>query len=240
MTKIAESEVIHRFPVNTLGRDFVVGDIHGEFDKVDALLLKAKFDEETDRLFATGDLIDRGSQNLEALEWLKKPWFFSVLGNHEEMLLQACACEDPKARENYARMHAGNGGQWFYSPAISNEQRIEMFQAFSALPIMLEISTRTGSFGLIHGDVPAVEWRDAIRVIQDPHSKGIDTALWGRTRLSRKNTADVLGIDRVYVGHSPVPMARMLGNVFYIDTGACFPDGHMTLIDTATGQLWTE
>lgn len=74
-------------PANVEGRDFVVGDIHGCFDELGKLLLHVKFDPNYDRLFSTGDLIDRGPRSLECFSLLNKKWFYSVLGNHEDLFL---------------------------------------------------------------------------------------------------------------------------------------------------------
>ena len=78
-----------RFARNAAGRDFVVGDIHGMFPALRELLARAGFDEECDRLFSVGDLIDRGPRSREALEWLAQPWFHAVRGNHEQLLLDS-------------------------------------------------------------------------------------------------------------------------------------------------------
>lgn len=79
--------VIKKISANLDGRDFVVGDLHGCFDELGKLLEHVKFDPNQDRLFCTGDLIDRGPKSLDCLSLLSKKWFFSVLGNHEDLLL---------------------------------------------------------------------------------------------------------------------------------------------------------
>ncbi|MCI4411349.1 MAG: metallophosphoesterase [Thiotrichales bacterium] len=70
---------------NTAGKDYVVGDIHGCFAQLEQVLEMLNFDPTKDRLIAVGDLIDRGDENLEALEYLNKEWFYSIIGNHEAM-----------------------------------------------------------------------------------------------------------------------------------------------------------
>ena len=51
----------HRhFSTNTKGRDFVVGDIHGELEMLKSELVKVGFDHSKDRLFSVGDMVDRG------------------------------------------------------------------------------------------------------------------------------------------------------------------------------------
>ena len=72
----------------TAGRDFVVGDVHGEFDTLEAMLASVGFLPGRDRLFALGDLIDRGPRSADALSWMESGRIeLSVRGNHEQMLL---------------------------------------------------------------------------------------------------------------------------------------------------------
>ena len=96
-----------RFARNPAGRDFVVGDIHGMFPALRELLALVRFDEERDRLFSVGDLIDRGPCSREAIDWLAKPWFHAVRGNHEQFLLDS---DDPSTRDLWIRY---NGGAWW-------------------------------------------------------------------------------------------------------------------------------
>lgn len=67
---------------------FVVGDLHGCYDLLVKELEQAKFNRETDLLISVGDLIDRGSQNLECLRLVKEPWFKMVQGNHDQMAIE--------------------------------------------------------------------------------------------------------------------------------------------------------
>lgn len=75
------------YPANMDGRDFIVGDLHGCYDELQLLLKHVKFNEKQDRLFSTGDLMDRGPKSLECVSLLSQPWFFPVLGNHEDLIL---------------------------------------------------------------------------------------------------------------------------------------------------------
>lgn len=63
---------------------YVMSDIHGCYDAFMRMLDKIGFGIE-DRLIIAGDIIDRGGQNFEMLEWLEnKPANIEVLmGNHE-------------------------------------------------------------------------------------------------------------------------------------------------------------
>ena len=72
-------------PANHRGRDFVVGDIHGRFDRLQSALRHVNFDGRFDRLFALGDLIDRGPRSYEALQWPK-----SKSSHHQERSSLGC------------------------------------------------------------------------------------------------------------------------------------------------------
>lgn len=48
------------FEINEVGKDFIVGDIHGCLDQLKFQLSVTGFDKSKDRLFSVGDLIDRG------------------------------------------------------------------------------------------------------------------------------------------------------------------------------------
>ena len=68
---------------------YIVGDIQGCFDGLQNLLKKVEFSPTKDHLIAVGDLIGRGTQALETLDYLYslKDNFDTVLGNHDLNLM---------------------------------------------------------------------------------------------------------------------------------------------------------
>ena len=74
---------------NETGQDYICSDIHGHFSLLETQLTEVEFDKTKDRLFCLGDLIDRGDESFMALDYLNNPWFYSILGNHEIMLIEA-------------------------------------------------------------------------------------------------------------------------------------------------------
>ena len=72
---------------NTIGTDYLVGDIHGEFQQLSFQLEEIGFNLSTDRLICSGDLVNRGEQSHKVLEWLDKPWFYSARGNHDSWIM---------------------------------------------------------------------------------------------------------------------------------------------------------
>jgi serine/threonine protein phosphatase 1 len=219
---------IQQLPRNELGRDFVVGDIHGCFDRLRALKDRAQFNEATDRLLTVGDLVDRGPDSLAALAWLDRPWFFSTRGNHEQMAINFAA------GHNHAFQYERNGGRWFVNLSDGEQQSIA--RRFEELPLAIEVPTPHGRIGLVHAEVPGNRWGE----LASDASHIQNCALWSRDRIDTRDEAAVEGIDLVIVGHTPVDPAFMgLGNVLYIDTGAVF-GRPMVLLDLNTLLTWRD
>lgn len=64
-------------------RRFVVGDIHGCYDKLSQLLNEIQLSSD-DILYGIGDYCDRGEKNLEVLNLLTSlPNFIGIIGNHD-------------------------------------------------------------------------------------------------------------------------------------------------------------
>lgn len=67
---------------------YVIGDIQGCYQEFRQLLSSIQFDRNTDTLWFTGDLVNRGPQSLEVLRFVSKlNKVICVLGNHDLTLL---------------------------------------------------------------------------------------------------------------------------------------------------------
>ncbi len=209
------------FPINRLGRDFVVGDIHGMFNSLEELLGKVAFNPEKDRVFSVGDLIDRGAQSNRVLEFLNKPWFFSVMGNHESMLLDARVSEHNL--HNWAKY---NGGQWW--KRLSKQTQDEIYYKIAKLPYLFEIETAKGNVGVAHADLPSARhWVDIVKAIATDYDLK-QYILWSRQRHRHirisNTTPPIEGIELVVMGHTPNRVPLYKENIMYIDTGATYQD----------------
>lgn len=222
--------LLQRFNINTAGRDFAVGDIHGHFTRLQAALDAVGFDPTADRLFSVGDLVDRGPESEAVDTWLSKPWFHAVRGNHEQMAIEAYRF-DPKGA--IALGHLGNGGAWLY--ARSSVEQASYVDLLADLPLIIEVQTPEGLVGIVHADCPFPSWL-TLREWAGGGSgfRGVEECCqWSRSRIASENQAGVADIRAVVVGHSIVRRPAVLGNVYHIDTGG-WMDGHFTLLDLHT------
>jgi len=207
--------MIEHFDINTKGSDYVMGDLHGCFPHLEKQLQEIGFEEDKDRLFSVGDLVDRGLYSEFALEWLQKPFFHSVLGNHEQMAI--FASEGSVDIRNYIN----NGGSWFLNLPVGLQK--EFGTAFKKLPILIEVDTPTGMVGIVHAECPTNDWEYLKARLEEQHSERVvDVCLWNRDRLYNNITSTISGVKEVIVGHSVVTEDTWRGNVHYIDTGLVY------------------
>ena len=124
------------------GRDWVVGDVHGCFNTLREALRAIDFEHGRDRLFSVGDLIDRGPNSIEALEWLARERFEAVvMGDHEAEMVRLLQTGEiltpPKAYQ-----------QWMWQ--IERQELYHWHQALRALPLAVTVETAHGRVGIVH------------------------------------------------------------------------------------------
>ena len=68
---------------------YVIGDVQGCYSELQALINKIKFNPSKDKIIFAGDLVNRGNQSLEVMEFCMKykGSIKAVLGNHDFYLL---------------------------------------------------------------------------------------------------------------------------------------------------------
>ena len=164
---------------NTLGRDFVIGDLHGSYTLFEKLLKEINFDPEIDRITSVGDLVDRGPDSLKCLSLIRQQWFESVLANHEHMMLE-------KFKGGYIGNYwYRNGGYWGDEAVrhyinrknsnyniIPNDDTIELIDLIplvDELPFLITINTRSGKkFHVLHAELPTSVGPITDDILADP------------------------------------------------------------------------
>lgn len=204
------------YEINEKGRDFVIGDLHGCYDLLDAKLTEIDFDEDFDRLFSVGDLVDRGPKNMECLRLIEKPWFHSVMGNHESMMIDAVINNNRRDLWEY------NGGEW--NGDVDQSELCDLAKKAKLLPYSITIEAVGGNVGISHAQPPTSDWRDVL----EPSERDIMTMLWSREAI-KMSGFEVGNIAYTVHGHTPVDKIIGVGNCLFIDTGA-FYTGRLSMI----------
>ncbi|KNY10651.1 serine/threonine protein phosphatase [Achromobacter piechaudii] len=219
-----------KVPRNEQGRDFAVGDVHGHFSRLQDSLDRLGFDPARDRLFSVGDLVDRGPESEAALEWLARPWFYAVQGNHEDY-----AIRHVRTGEVDVMNWRGYGGGWFLD--LPADQQEVYAEAFAKLPIAIEVETTAGAVGLLHADCPVLFWPRLEFALQDRYKRTSAACQWSRDRLRQMNRTGIQGVRAVVAGHTPVTAPLALGNVYHIDTEG-WRSGYFTFLDLESLSAW--
>lgn len=120
---------------------YVIGDVQGCFDELRRLLDTLHFDPSQDRLWFTGDLVNRGPKSLQTLRLARELDAVSVLGNHDLHLLAVSEGIDD---------HHGNGDT--LGPILAARDRDELLGWLRHRPLLHHDSAL--DFTLIHAGLP--------------------------------------------------------------------------------------
>ncbi|WNN42814.1 metallophosphoesterase [Winslowiella toletana] len=211
---------------NEYRKIFVVGDLHGSFEKLLTRLSEINFDPHHDLLVSVGDLIDRGNKNIECLELIREPWFKAVKGNHEQMAIEAVS------GHTNGSLWFQNGGEWYWHLDPDEKIRAKgLIQYASTLPLVIEVQTGNEKIVVAHADYPSQSYE--FGKVLDPKE-----IMWSRERFSRivdGEGSQIDGADQFYFGHTPIKKKAKAWNQNYIDTGAVF-GGTLTIVQVQGGS----
>jgi serine/threonine protein phosphatase 1 len=190
---------------------FAIGDIHGCYDRLKALMEKIPIDCSRDTLVFIGDYIDRGPHSVEVVDYLiylkkRVPEVIFLKGNHEDMLDKFITGAD---RFTYLL----NGGQQTLDSYLTKPVQSEFFpippdhmEFFKSLRLFYE----TEEFIFVHAGLrPRVPLK----------SQNTEDLLWIRNKFV--STKYDFG-KRVIFGHTPLKKPLVEPNKIGIDTGAVY------------------
>ena len=126
-------------------RRIIIGDVHGHYDPLMALL-DAVSPQGEDRVYFLGDLIDRGPKSVEVVNFVMRSNFQCLRGNHEEMLLDVVG-------DGQVSVELYQG--WLYSgghatvASYNNKIPQEHIDWMKSLPTYLDL----GDIWLVHAGV---------------------------------------------------------------------------------------
>lgn len=198
---------------------WVVGDLHGCYTNLMEQLGKLDFDPAQDLLISVGDLIDRGTENVECLDLINQPWFRAVRGNHEQMMLDALV-----KGGSFSHWMSNGAGWWHQLDVEQDMQRKYLLPKVGQLPLIIELVTGDMKYVICHADYP----HDAYEFGKPLPEEMV---IWNRDRIGNSQKGEVReikGADLFIFGHTPARMPLRFANQYYIDTGAVFC-GNLTI-----------
>lgn len=240
---------ISRFPANTKGRDLVVGDIHGHLDDLGELLKQAAFKPKVDRVFCTGDLVDRGPDSMKCLGLLRQPWFHSVAGNHEYALIKnindLIDIGAPRVREIREEAEAllnekNMGAGWLARAYLRLPGRRHwdgVIKLIDSMPNLIVVGEGTGRFHIVHGGLYLSQTVIDDRTV-DRLGEYIERGAFSKEALEtmresvtwHRTIAEIVqegwacekmhdGLSITFCGHNIVARPTLALSHFHIDTG---------------------
>lgn len=171
--------------------NYVVGDIHGQYDRFLKLLDKLNL-KETDTLYILGDIVDRGPKPMEVVDLvMKTPNFKMLLGNHEDMMCQYYATGDVTDLLIWYR----NGGEVTNRAfkKLSKKQKLDILMFFCELPIEFKLEVNGRKFWLVHG---GIVYPEQVKYLSDDEYRM--QLIWDRIRLGDSGIKDTY----VIFGHT--------------------------------------
>lgn len=204
---------------SALGRTVVVGDIHGCYDELVALLERARLGRE-DRVVSVGDLVTKGEKNREVLElFMADARFSAVVGNHDLALLRYWRGETARLKESQERAR------------LELEDGRARFEAYLAsLPFVIDL----GEHVVVHAGL-----RPGVPLSEQSAADMTELRTLGRDRRDRGGTPwyEVYDGDKTALfGHWPAAELRRGPKALGLDTG-CVYGYSLTAYVVETGEV---
>ena len=211
-------------------RILAIGDIHGQFSKLQSLLKKVSIAED-DLVIALGDYIDRGDGVADVLKWVMehkdKSNYIFLRGNHEQMMLDSLKSN---GADRITWIINGGKATIFALRELNSKKIIpfnDILNFVENLPQGYSIKVGGRTYFFCHAGVDPAKPLDK----QDDYF-----LLWSRSEFF--NQYD--GEDVIISGHSPVryyfdhdannprPLKLPGKNIIMVDTGAYTHGGILT------------
>ena len=187
---------------------YVVGDLDGSLSGLQKVLSRKGFVEHVDHLICLGDMIDRGSESIQLIQYLSDINADFVLGNHEHLMLESIISQD----ETAMHLWSSNGGAWHHDVDKAKLDSVCNLFLNSSLSILLEY--RGIEIGLSHTLPPSWDWSSA------PANTGdaVESLLWSRELFKSQKQSSNIGVNFSTHGHNSTQMPIWIGNTYHIDT----------------------
>jgi bis(5'-nucleosyl)-tetraphosphatase (symmetrical) len=191
MERVLE-RLIRRNALNATPRyTYAVGDVQGCFDDLLRLLDKIDFDPSRDRLWFTGDLVNKGPNSLNILRFVRGlgDSATTVLGNHDIYLLAAATgvIKDRKRDTLDSILAAHDCGDllhWLrHQPLLHHDDELGYTMVHAGLPPQWDLGTAQARARELESELQSNDYREFLgEVHRQTPARGTDDPT-GATRL---------------------------------------------------------
>jgi serine/threonine protein phosphatase 1 len=137
------------------GRRIFVGDVHGHYDGLMSLM-EAISPNSDDQVYFLGDLIDRGPQSCKVVEFVMKHSYKALLGNHEQLLVEAVPDLEPSPPDLQIWLCSG-GQETVASYGKNLSSLLDHLTWFKTLPTYLDLGDVWLAHAGVHPGLPVSE-----------------------------------------------------------------------------------
>ena len=211
---------------------YVIGDVHGHFETLKALI--SKLPKNSEFIFV-GDLVDRGLHSKEVIEFIRTNNYKCVLGNHEKMMINY----GTSVIKNYPKHHYTNYylSDWLYNGGkqtlisygiasidnydkkllcVENKEGFEAFKSdiefLKALPYFIELPIKKDEKNIV---ISHASMADVWHLAKDEKRQN---EFEEYTLYNRKNPKKDVEIFNIF-GHTPIKNVDTSKHFINIDTG---------------------
>lgn len=213
-------------------RRIFIGDVHGHYDGLLALL-DAVAPGEADDVYFLGDLIDRGPNSAAVVNFVAASGYSCLLGNHEQMLLDAFPGDEIAYGALQAWLYSGGQSTVMSYDQSDNQVLFEHLRWMRSLPTHLDL----GDIWLAHAGINP-------RIPLEDHTS--QEYCWVRDEF-HSLTTPYFKDKLIITGHTitftlpDVPPGAIAKGVGWldIDTGVYHPrSGWLTALDYTNQQVF--
>jgi bis(5'-nucleosyl)-tetraphosphatase (symmetrical) len=179
-------------PLDEVGATYAIGDVQGCFDDLLRLLDRIDFDPAVDRLWFTGDLVNRGPNSLGLLRFVRGLGHAAicVLGNHDLHLLAAAAGVLPFGKKDTLAsiLEAQDREEllfWLrHQPLLYHDDRLGFAMVHAGLPPQWDLAAAKARAAELEVLLQNPAYGDLLHQLgpQEPWSWSDDLTGWDRLR----------------------------------------------------------
>ena len=222
------------------GRLLIMGDVHGQYEKMHRVLRECCYKAGEDRLILLGDYVDRGPESCRVVQEVKKlvgNGAVAIYGNHEDLMMRALTGGVSEKRQSLdVEQWYANGGESTLSSYKAESRLLQEHLAFFAtLPYWYE---REG-FLFVHAGI-----RPDISI----DKQALQDLIW----IREEYILGYKGLQPIVSGHTPTQYLKryelfsdiadaskpvIRDRKYFLDTGVAW-GGPLTVMDLITEEYW--